>query len=118
MGMELIDFSADKTIICKKPDLGCHTGLTGGKAVDVTEKENWKSLLKVVSGSVQQRIQNKTGKGFVGMKSLSHNITCYLKPRVSMKLCKKTKEYSCKCNKLRYLWTALAVALKPSPYID
>ena len=35
-----------------------------------------------------------------------------------MKLGKKTKEYSCKCNKLRYLWTALAVALKPSPYLD
>ena len=28
----------DKTNVGKEPDLGCHTG---GKVVDVTEKENW-----------------------------------------------------------------------------
>ena len=38
MVMELIDFSVDKTVADKEPDLGRHTG---GKVVDVTEKENW-----------------------------------------------------------------------------
>ena len=36
--MVMIDFSVDKTVVGKEPDLGCHTG---GKVVDVTEKENW-----------------------------------------------------------------------------
>ena len=38
MVMELVDFSVDKTIVGKEPDLGCHTG---AKVVGVTEKENW-----------------------------------------------------------------------------
>ena len=36
MVMELSDLSVDKTKVGKEPDLGCHTG---GKVIDVTEKE-------------------------------------------------------------------------------
>ena len=37
MVMELIDFSVDRTVVGKEPDLGCHTGR---EVVDMTEKED------------------------------------------------------------------------------